>query len=120
MNVVLCAAEYRRPLLLDKSEPMLLCHYLAGHDTSRHSWQTLADADDYEVQERLAHERRAADGARPVNADADVQVVLDWINQGDFDTVLEAILASAHNRKRTLRNVRGFPDLERRMDRRQQ
>lgn len=35
------------------------------------------------------------------------------IERGDFDPYLEMILAAAHNRKRALRNVRGFPRYDR-------
>jgi hypothetical protein len=37
-----------------------------------------------------------------------------YIERGDFDPYLEMILAAAHNRKRALRGVRGFPRGDRR------
>lgn len=112
-ETLLCPHRYERPIEVDVNQTVLFCHYLLDHPEPRHSFFTLAEVD----RQQVAELRRESDGDRKPtrNEVEDVQCVLDWINSGDFDTVLEAILAAAHNRKRTIRGLRGFPDLERRM-----
>lgn len=98
-----CEARYERP---DGS--LLYCQYLVQHPGNRHSWETIKEADKAEMLEVDKQIVRAQQG------DGSVQEFLLLIASGKVDTFLEAILAVTHNRKRTIRNLRGFPNLERR------
>lgn len=80
------------------------CTYIADHAKTTHSWSTLKMQDDEDQR------ARAAKTTSVIGDDTlgDIQVLLDNITAGNADPYLEAILAITHNRKRTLRGVRGF------------
>lgn len=97
MSALLCGAKYRRP-----DGTFLACQYLAQHPTDNHSWFAVQAQDDAD---------RETDRAKPFDyTPAIVRNILGAIAAGDLDLYLEALLAVAHNRKRTLRNTWGFPD----------
>ena len=87
-----CGAIYNRQYRDGSSSP-LTCQYIEGHDTARHSWSTIREQDDYV-------------DTQGDDTPQEVQVFLDAINDGRADAYLEAILAAAHSRKRSLRGVR--------------
>jgi hypothetical protein len=109
MTTPLCGAVYTRPATTaGPHREVLTCQYLANHPVERHSWSTVKTTDEHET----------AAAAQRDHAVMSEKALLDNIESGYYDTILEAILNAGHNRKRTLRGVRGFPDLERRSDRR--
>lgn len=109
----LCGVVYERPAA---SVPSLLrCQYLAGHPAERHSWSTVKTSDENEQAEAVRRSQAAAAKRSEASAFEAVQL-LEYIEAGRFDSILEALLNAAHNRKRTLRGVRGFPNLERRFN----
>ncbi len=79
MSAPLCGEPYERP-----NGQLLACHYLAGHTTTRHSWTTCREQDQVSVPHGL----------------------IAAICGGQYDEVLEAILAAAHGRKRSIRGER--------------
>ena len=81
MAIELCEEPYTRA-----SGERLLCQYPVGHPRGRHSWAQAA------VQDMA-------------DCGPDVERVLVALEQGRFDSYLEAILAGAHARKRALRGV---------------
>lgn len=71
-------------------------HLNAAEASVPHSWTWLRDAE------------RAERAAAEEDVPSDVRAILAAITAGNADPYLEAILAVTHNRKRALRNVRGF------------
>lgn len=102
MSTELCGVMYERPAA--SVPPLLRCQYIAGHPGERHSWSTVKASDDHE----------AAAAAQRDHAPAFEKRLLEDIEAGHLDSILEALLNAGHNRKRTLRGLRGFPHLERR------
>lgn len=102
MKTELCKAEYRR------GSETLWCQYIKDHPSERHSW--------FAIEQQDLHDQQAA--AERYHAPEDEKELLERIEVGIYDSILEALLNAAHNRKRTLRNLRGFPNLERRASRR--
>lgn len=99
-----CSELYHRKIGM-ASVVTVRCTYLEGHPGNDHSWRTLKLQDVTDAEEAATSRLSVGhDDATP----ADVQVLLDVITAGNVDPYLEAILAVAHNRKRTLRGVRGF------------
>lgn len=95
----LCGMAYARP-----GGEVLGCQYIAGHPTERHSWFAVKEQDDHDILANIQRQQ----------APSDEKELLERIEAGIYDSVLEALLNAAHNRKRTIRGVRGFPRLERR------
>lgn len=103
----LCNETYTRPQRQgEKTRQVLSCQYIANHPGERHSWSIVETQDE--------HEQAAA--AQRYFAPTDEKELLERIEAGFYDSILEALLNAGHNRKRTLRGVRGFPRLERRTD----
>lgn len=100
MTTQLCRQPYRRP----KDQGVLTCQYIADHPTHRHSFFAIQEQDKVDA---LAEEQRRT-------ANTPEKGLIENIELGMHDSILEAILNAAHNRKRALRGVRGFPRMERR------
>lgn len=106
MTTRLCGAVYRRPEALYPEVVTMTCQYIEGHPSDRHSWFAVNEQDDFDAEAA----RQRADAQQ---GDGVVSEFLTRIEYGNYDSYLEAILSAAHNRKRALRGVRGFPDLGR-------
>jgi hypothetical protein len=104
----LCNKEYIRIETSTRTSQMLRCQYIKDHPSERHSWFAIAEQDAFD--DAAAAQREDAIQA----GDAEVKNILDRIDLGYYDSYIEAFLAGFHNRKRTIRNVRGFPRMERR------
>lgn len=101
-----CDAVYVRPATTGVSEgDTVQCTYVFQHPTPRHSWESLKAQDEADVVAAMA--RRQVQ-----HLPDDVKAILRAIQDGQADAYLEAILTVAHNRKRSLRGVRGFPELD--------
>lgn len=100
MTAELCNEVYARP----GNQGMLKCQYIKDHPADRHSWFAIFHQDETDL---LAEAQR-------YHAPEDEKQLLERIEFGLYDSILEAILNAGHNRKRALRGVRGFPTLERR------
>lgn len=101
-----CSATYDRPAeLCDADEEIRVrCTFLDGHPR-RHSFFGLQMQDEVELEKMTAPEEPP-----PYDDDVppDVGALLAAITAGQHDAYIEAILAVTHNRKRTLKGVRGF------------
>lgn len=104
----ICGATYDRTTVLgnDVLPRNVICTYIEGHPRAEHSWHTLKVQDETDAIAALA-------GTHVVGIDLDmlpddVSAIAKAINRGDADPYLEVLLAVAHDRKRALRNVRGF------------
>lgn len=98
-----CREEYLR--VLTGSKERIQCTYIDGH-SSEHSFRTLMVQDE---TDKTALEQRL-DLLQP-DGDKSALAIVRNIEEGKADPYLEAILSAAHNRKRALRGVRLFPDL---------
>lgn len=104
-----CPTTYTRPEVVRgaDSPPTIRCTYVAGHPKPEHSWWGLSLQDEAAIAaaRRARRDRRHDWGEDVPN---DVAVLLSNIADGELDAHLEALLAVAHNRKRTLRGTAGF------------
>ena len=105
MRVSLCTSTYaREPDGPRGPVEYMHCQYIASHPTERHSFFAVQTQDELDVVAQ----------AQSCVAVGDDKTLLENIEGGSYDSLLEAILSAAHNRKRALRGVRGFPRMERR------
>lgn len=109
----LCNAQYERVPLAGPPGVVhiLKCQYIKDHPADRHSWYAIHLQD---IEDKAAYNQRVQAEVQAVAGDSEVKDILDRIVLGYYDTFIEAILNAAHNRKRTVRGMRGFPNLERR------
>lgn len=105
----LCRSIYVRDIP-GQSGMGLECQYIKGHPSDRHSWYAVEQQDIVDAEKAAADEQQRW---AQMN-DEVVSDLLEDIRCGKWDSFLEALLSAAHDRKRTLRGVRGFPRLERR------
>lgn len=102
----MCMKRYSRTHI-NKNNVDLYCQFRTNHDGD-HSWEEIKRADDAAEQVEVPLvEMPETDDTMEQN----VVVIVNAIDRGAFDAYLEVILASAHDRKRTLRGVRLFPRL---------
>jgi len=89
VTAALCGIGYQRP---DGS--VIRCTYLAGHPepATRCSWFGVKAQDEFDA-DKVDYTPTA------------VQAMLDALVEGGLDPYIEAILAAAHHRKRSLRGV---------------
>lgn len=104
----LCGKTYVR--VQGDEREYLKCQYIDGHPIDRHSWYAIAEQDIVDAEKRKVEEQRQKAEA----GDGTVKEVLEQIEAGLWDSYIEVMLSALHDRKRALRNVRGFPNLERR------
>lgn len=92
----LCGEAYTRPSPNARMAGHLLtCQYLRGHRTANHSWFAVQKQDEADA---ITH--------RTVTHP---EAIVAMIRAGWFDPNIEQLLASLHDRKRSLRGVVGFP-----------
>jgi len=96
----ICTEQYTRPGPPVGDGATIGCTYISGHQTPRHSWETLRVQDELDVA--------TAQAARH-GLPSDIEALLRNIRSGNADAYIEVLLATLHNRKRALRNTPGFP-----------
>lgn len=105
-----CSETYFREVpMVDRYA--VVCTYVGGHSTDRHSWWSLWTQDVTDAEARAQAIAAEIAAASCSELPDDVAAVIDGIKAGDADAFLEVILAAAHDRKRALRGTRGFPNL---------
>jgi hypothetical protein len=113
-SALMCMERYvRSEVTGNKHDVDLYCQYTHQHGTVSHSWQLLRE-EDMAVREAkeqqpppVVPEQQHLPLDHP-STEKYAEMICESIEEGHLDLYLEVILSFGHDRKRTMRGVRGF------------